>query len=513
MTKNRIVSLVLIALISVGVLFIGGNIMDSGASIAQGLADGTYEGVSDLGMHPGLRVHVEVKDGMIVDIKVVSHDETPGISDPAISGVPAAIIAAQALEVDVVSGATMTSNAIIEAVKIALESEPGVSAPVMEYADGIYEGASDIGMYPGLKVQVTVEGGKIVDVKVIAHEETPGISDPAISGVPEAIVAANYYDVDVVSGATFTSQAIMEAVKLALEAGPVGGEEPKIPSDLVYVDGVYEGSSDKGMYPGLKVQVTVEGGKIVDVKVIAHDETPGISDPAISGVPEAIVSANTPSVDVVSGATFTSEAIIEAVALALQNAISTDEHVEEVEYADGVYEGISDEGMYPGLKVEVTVEGGKITGVKVVAHEETPGISDPAISGVPEAIVTANSYNVDVVSGATFTSKAIMEAVKLALENAVISNEVTYNDGVYEGISDEGMYPGLKVEVTVEGGKITGVKVVAHEETPGISDPAISGVPEAIVTANSYNVDVVSGATFTSKAIMEAVKLALENAR
>src|SRR5690554_661444 len=234
MTKNRIVSLVLIALISVGVLFIGDSIMDSGATIAQGLVDGTYEGVSDLGMHPGLKVHVEVKDGIIVDIKVVSHGETPGISDPAISGIPEAIIAAQGLEVDVVSGATMTSNAILEAVKIALESEPGVSAPVMEFADGVYEGVSDAGMYPGLKVQVTVEGGKIVEVKVLAHEETPGISDPAISGVPEAIVAANSYEVDAVSGATFTSKAIMEAVKLALEAGPVGsGGTDKIPSDIV----------------------------------------------------------------------------------------------------------------------------------------------------------------------------------------------------------------------------------------------------------------------------------------
>ena len=419
MTKNRIVSLVLIALISVGVLFIGDSIMDSGATIAQGLVDGTYEGVSDLGMHPGLKVHVEVKDGIIVDIKVVSHGETPGISDPAISGIPEAIIAAQGLEVDVVSGATMTSNAILEAVKIALESEPGVSAPVMEFADGVYEGVSDAGMYPGLKVQVTVEGGKIVEVKVLAHEETPGISDPAISGVPEAIVAANSYEVDAVSGATFTSKAIMEAVKLALEAGPVGsGGTDKIPSDIVYVDGVYEGVSDEGMYPGLKVEVTIEGGKITGVKVVAHEETPGISDPAISGVPEAIVSANSYDVDVVSGATYTSKAIMDAVKVALQDAITSGEPVEAVSYTDGVYEGISDEGMYPGLKVEVTVEGGKIASVKVVAHEETPGISDPAISGVPEAIVSANSYDVDVVSGATYTSKAIMDAVKVALQDA-----------------------------------------------------------------------------------------------
>src|SRR5690554_5613868 len=100
-----------------------------------------------------------------------------------------------------------------------------------------------------------------------------------------------------------------------------------------------------------------------------------------------------------------------------------------------------------------------------------------------------------------------MDAVKVALESAIAAEgSVSYTDGVYEGVSDEGMYPGLKVEVTVEGGKIASVKVVAHEETPGISDPAISGVPEAIVSANSYDVDVASGATYTSKAIMDAVR-------
>jgi len=514
MTKNRIVSLVLIAIISVGVLFVGGNMMGSNASIAEGLVDGTYEGVSDAGMHAGLKVHVEVKDGMIVDIKVVSHGETPGISDPALSGVPASIVVAQSTEVDVVSGATLTSNAIIEAVKIALESEPGVSAPVVEYEDGIYEGVSDKGMNAGLKVQVEVIGGKIASVTVIEHDETPGISDPALTGVPEAIVTANSYEVDVVSGATFTSDAIIEAVKLALEAGPVSLDDDKIPSDLVYVDGVYEGVSDEGMYPGLKVQVEVIDGKIASVTVIEHEETPGISDPAIIGVPAAIVEAHTPSVDVVSGATFTSKAIIEAVTLALKDAVSTGEPVvEDVVYADGVYEGVSDEGMYPGLTVQVEVVDGKIASVSVVAHEETPGISDPAITGVPEAIVAANSYDVDVVSGATFTSKAIIEATMLALENAVVTEEVSYKDGVYEGISDEGMYPGLTVQVEVVDGKIANVSVIAHEETPGISDPAITGVPEAIVAANSYDVDVVSGATFTSKAIIEATMLALENAK
>ena len=182
--------------------------------------------------------------------------------------------------------------------------------------------------------------------------------------------------------------------------------------------------------------------------------------------------------------------------------------------ADGVYEGTSDAGMHPGLKVAVTFEGGSITNVEVVEHGETEGISDPAIEGVPAAIVASNSTTVDVVSGATLTSNAIIEAVNNAI--AVASGDapaVEYTDGTYEGRSDKGMSPGLKVSVTVEGGKITSVEVIEHSETDGISDPAIEGIPAAIVEAGSPNVDVVSGATYTSEAIIEAVQLALEGAQ
>ena len=226
--------------------------------------------------------------------------------------------------------------------------------------------------------------------------------------------------VDVVSGATYTSDAIMEATRLALSAAAEGGasEEPAEP--VAYVDGTYEGVSDAGMHAGLKVSVTVEGGVITSVEVVEHSETDGISDPAIEGVPAAIVEANSTMVDVVSGATYTSDAIMEATRLALSAAAEggASEDLPKVEYIDGTYEGVSDAGMHAGLKVAVTVEGGVITSVEVVEHSETEGISDPAIEGVPAAIVEANSPNVDVVSGATYTSDAIIEAVGFALEGA-----------------------------------------------------------------------------------------------
>ena len=84
------------------------------------------------------------------------------------------------------------------------------------------------------------------------------------------------------------------------------------------------------------------------------------------------------------------------------------------ELTDGVFEGTGT-GFGGDLKVAVTVEGGKITKVEVLSHGDTAGVCDAALEKVPAEIVEAQSADVDVASGATFTSNAIMAAVKNAL--------------------------------------------------------------------------------------------------
>ena len=76
------------------------------------------------------------------------------------------------------------------------------------------------------------------------------------------------------------------------------------------------------------------------------------------------------------------------------------------------------EGFGGPIEVEVTMDGDTITAVEVVSHSETPGISDPAIEETPAAIVEANSTEVDVVSGATYTSEGIIYAVNNAIDPA-----------------------------------------------------------------------------------------------
>lgn len=87
----------------------------------------------------------------------------------------------------------------------------------------------------------------------------------------------------------------------------------------VYTDGTYTGVA-KGMNGDVTVEVKVASDKIESVVVTDHKETPGISDPAIENVPSAIVEKNSTEVDIVAGATITSEAIINAVAQAMEKA-------------------------------------------------------------------------------------------------------------------------------------------------------------------------------------------------
>lgn len=73
------------------------------------------------------------------------------------------------------------------------------------------------------------------------------------------------------------------------------------------------------------------------------------------------------------------------------------------------------QGFKGTIKVEVTLTDGKITDIVVLEHDETAGISDPAFEQIPQKIIEKQSAEVDAVSGATMTSKGIMEAVADAL--------------------------------------------------------------------------------------------------
>lgn len=73
------------------------------------------------------------------------------------------------------------------------------------------------------------------------------------------------------------------------------------------------------------------------------------------------------------------------------------------------------QGFGGPVKVKVTMNGDQIAKIDVLSHSETAGISNAAFDAVPNAIIAAQSTEVDVATGATFTSKALIEAVNNAL--------------------------------------------------------------------------------------------------
>lgn len=87
-------------------------------------------------------------------------------------------------------------------------------------------------------------------------------------------------------------------------------------------------------------------------------------------------------------------------------------------YKDGTYTGTAS-GYAPNLTVEVTIASGKITSVEIDSHNESPGFYEKAFETVPHEIVSSQSTDVDTVSGATFSSKGIINAVEDALQDAV----------------------------------------------------------------------------------------------
>ncbi|QQO09026.1 FAD-dependent oxidoreductase [Breznakiella homolactica] len=208
-----------------------------------------------------------------------------------------------------------------------------------------------------------------------------------------------------------------------------------------------------------------------------------------------------------------------------------------VRNATGSFEGTA-EGHNGPVTVSVNLQSGEITGVRVLSHQETPGISDQALELIPQAIVRSQQVQVDAVSGATKTSRAIMGAVEEALSAAGISASdlrasrsapaaLAFTPGTYTGEaygkwgeksvegfrfdSPRNIRP-ITVEVSVDASRILSVKIVSCDDTPGFIEPVADQIPADIVKHQSLAVDSVTGCTLTSRGVLNAAAAALEKA-
>ena len=344
------------------------NTTKKGKKGAIDVKDGTYKGSAN-GYGGKVTVNVTVSKKTMTAIDIVS---APGETDSFFNrakGVIDEMLTAQSTDVDVVSGATYSSNGIIGAVKNALfgtesnnataanAGNAGGSAPSVSkvsesgtWKDGTYTGSGK-GFGGTISVKVTVEDGKISAIDVTsASGETASYFSKAKGIIPK-MISGQTTNVDAASGATYSSNGIITAVRNALSKAETGksstkkkkkknkknkkknsssdnNNNNKAPAEG-YEDGTYTGSAacsgEQFKEYSVTANVTIKNGKISAVEVSSTAKGTNLkqfmSRDEIKNLPSLIVSKNgTSGVDAVSGATYSSHAIFNAVNDALSKA-------------------------------------------------------------------------------------------------------------------------------------------------------------------------------------------------
>lgn len=228
-----------------------------------------------------------------------------------------------------------------------VEEPPAEEAPVLPYADGVYTGSSR-GYGGAVQVQVTMEAGQITDVQILsAKHETASFLRRA-KRLLDTVLREQTWEVDAVSEATYTSWGILGAVRNALTGEVVNNPlppQPKPAQPLVeevfetpsaYLDGVYTATAD-GFGGPITVQVTITGDTITDITIVSHDGETSSYFAKARRVVSAILESGTPAgVDAVSGATYSSTGILNAVKQALAKAANPESTAPQTEEADAV---------------------------------------------------------------------------------------------------------------------------------------------------------------------------------
>lgn len=207
-----------------------------------------------------VKVTLTMENGVITEAVVIGAEETQGYGASALESLAAQILAAQSVEIDGVAGATVTSRAAKEAAGKAFDAAKGVALETTVLKNGIYTATAESFQFEHVTVSVRIADGKIVDVVIDEITDHPTtITDAPCELMPAAIVANQTYQVDGVTGATFTSNAIRNAVRDCLEqAGgaaafsrPVTKPDP-VAADAVRTDILIVGGGAAGMTAALE---------------------------------------------------------------------------------------------------------------------------------------------------------------------------------------------------------------------------------------------------------------------
>ena len=514
---------------------------------------------------------------------------------------------------------------------------PTTEVPEGGYKDGTYQG-SGTGFGGTITVQVTVSGGKITAVDILSASGETGSYFASAQGVVSKVLSSQSPNVDAVSGATYSSNGIIQAVQNALsQAGnsdsatptptptPKPAKKPKKDTSVSYKDGVYEGQAE-GFDGTVTVKVTIKNGKIKKISN-TNTDTPEFFNKAWKTIKSNVISRqSTSEIDTVSGATFSSNGILGALSQALSKADqsgTTDSKEEDITptpttvpdetvtpipteipqptktpdnpsdeqpvvnlLKDGTYTG-SAMGYSGQVNITLTIKDGKITEV-TNTNSDTRSFFNKAWRSIqPKILEKQSTEGIDTVSGATFSSMGILDASKIALEQAkntevqpsvtpeptevpnptntpkptsvpepttapeptavpepteapaptsapeptdTPENSVTpeptatpeptpvpagaYTDGTYTGIGEGNDGPdSVQVTVTISGGQIVGATYFSYDDEE-YADTAWEGILGQVMGKQSADsIDTVSGCTYSSQGIIQAFRNALNQAK
>ena len=316
-------------------------------------------------------------------------------------------------------------------------------------------------------------------------------------------------------------------------------------------DGVYKGTGT-GYAGDITVSVLIKDKQIVSIDILSSSDDAAFFTRA-KAVIDKIIEGQTLDVDTVSGATFSSRGIISAVKNALTGEKDTSEtgqaqsgqtgaaagsstsvaQVEDVAaYKDGTYYG-SGTGFGGPLKVMVEISGGKIASIQIVENSDGSDYISKAASLI-DSIITTQSTNVDTVSGATYSSVGIIQAVRDALgqaavngtsdstqnnnnnsssddDSSTVTGTVPYKEGIYYGTA-EGYSGDVSVAVVIQEKTIKAILITESSDDEAFFNRAMDVVKKVIRTQKTDDVDTVSGATYSSKGLLNAIKNALKQA-
>ena len=332
-----------------------------------------------------------------------------------------------------------------------------------ELADGVYKGTGT-GYAGDITVSVQIKDKQIVAIDILSTSDDAAFFNRA-KAVIDRIIEGQTLDVDTVSGATFSSNGIISAVKNALtgekDSGETGQSQSggtaaagsatsvaQVEDASAYKDGTYYGTGT-GFGGTLKVQVDISGGKIVAIQILENNDGSEYISKA-SSIINAIISSQSTNVDTVSGATYSSVGIIQAVRDALSQAAvsgsdnsssnsntnqseksdqATDVITGTVPYKEGIYYGTA-EGYSGDVRVAVVIQEHTIKAILITDTSDDESFFNRAMDVVKNVIKKQNT-DVDTVSGATYSSKGLINAIKNALKQA---EKVTNGESTEEKI-------------------------------------------------------------------------------